>query len=412
MALADTQLGTGLFTGRAVYGSGVFDNLAEDVSDIVSMISPYETPFLNLIGDADKEADNVLHEWLEEEMTPNAIVNSVSVASTTASTAIPIKGGLALFLQKGMVLRGPEAAGGEYMQITAITANTIVVDRAFATTNANSFGASEFLTVISDAAVEGADVLVDISRPRPRLNNIIQLFKKDLIISGTTRAVRMLGGDMDEMDRQIRNRTREALRDLEKASILGRLSGNTIGSSSAVRTMRGLLQMIATNVFTINNTSYTGAYDSTSMQAFETYVNTAIRDAWTQGGTDLDLILCGDGVKQRFDKLNNSRVRVVNEERLYTNQVTRYENTYGNYTVMLDRWMPTHIAAITATPRLKIAPLRGRSFQYEPVAKTGDATKGMVIGEYTLEHRNEVGMAQISFDAMKPAAGQRLIQAP
>lgn len=412
MALADTQLGGGSFSGKAVYGSGMFDNLAEDVSDIISMISPYETPFLNLIGDADKEADNVLHEWLEEELTPNAIVNSVAVSSTTASTAIPIRGGLALFLQKGMILRGPEAAGGEYMQITAITANTIVVDRAFATTSANSFANGEFLTVISDAAVEGADVLVDTSRPRPRLNNIIQLFKKDLIISGTTRAVRMLGGDMDELDRQIRNRTREALRDLEKAAILGRLSGNTIGSSTAVRTMRGLLQMIATNVFTINNTSYTGAYDSTSMQAFETYVNSAVQSAWMQGGTDLDLFLCGDGVKQRFDKLNNSRVRVVNEERLYTNQVTRYENTYGNYLVQLDRWMPTHVAAITSTQRLKMAPLRGRSFQHVPVAKTGDADKGMVIGEYTLEHRNEAGMAQISFDAMKPAAGQRLIQAP
>ena len=410
MAQADTQLGTGLFTGRAVYSSGVFDDIAEDVSDIVSMISPYETPFLNAIGDAMQDGQNVLHEWLEEELSPNAVINSVAVASTAASTAIPIKGGLALFLQKGMILRGPEASGGEYFQITTITANTIVVDRAFAGTSANSFGADEYLTVVSDAAVDGADVLVDVSRPRPRLTNYMQIFKKDIIIAGTTRAVRMMGVG-DELDAQVRNRTREAVRDLEKAVILGRLSGNTIGTSSAVRTMRGLLAWITTNSFNIVSTSYTGTFDSTQMQAFETYVNNAIESAWVQGGSDLDVILTGASVKRRFDQLNNSRVRVVNEERMFSNQTTRYENTYGNYAVLMSRWMPTHVAAIVSSQRLKVAPLTGRSFHYVPVAKTGDADKGMVIGEYTLESRNEPGTAKIAFDAMKPAAGQRLLMA-
>ena len=34
-------------------------------------------------------------------------------------------------------------------------------------------------------------------------------------------------------------------------------------------------------------------------------------------------------------------------------------------------------------------PLAGRSFHYKPLATTGDRDAGQVLGEYTLELRNE-----------------------
>ena len=34
-------------------------------------------------------------------------------------------------------------------------------------------------------------------------------------------------------------------------------------------------------------------------------------------------------------------------------------------------------------------PLAGRSFQFKPLGATGDATAGQVVGEYTLEFKNE-----------------------
>lgn len=48
------------FSGRAVYSN--FTAIAEDVSDVVSMISPRETPLLDLLGDAPFPARSVLHE--------------------------------------------------------------------------------------------------------------------------------------------------------------------------------------------------------------------------------------------------------------------------------------------------------------------------------------------------------------
>ena len=39
--------------------------------------------------------------------------------------------------------------------------------------------------------------------------------------------------------------------------------------------------------------------------------------------------------------------------------------------------------------RIQVVPLIGRSFQHRPLAVTGDFDAGEVIGEYTLELRNE-----------------------
>lgn len=40
------------FTGKATYSAGsTLPEIAEDVSDIIGIVSPYETPLLNHLGD-------------------------------------------------------------------------------------------------------------------------------------------------------------------------------------------------------------------------------------------------------------------------------------------------------------------------------------------------------------------------
>jgi hypothetical protein len=48
------------FTGRATYSN--FAVIREDVSDLVSIVTPHETPFLDYIGDADFPAMQIKHE--------------------------------------------------------------------------------------------------------------------------------------------------------------------------------------------------------------------------------------------------------------------------------------------------------------------------------------------------------------
>ena len=60
------------FTGKATYSAGsTLPELAEDVSDLIGIISAYETPLLDALGDPLREATSTHHEWLEDELLPN-----------------------------------------------------------------------------------------------------------------------------------------------------------------------------------------------------------------------------------------------------------------------------------------------------------------------------------------------------
>lgn len=57
------------FTGKATYdGGSSFPELMEDVSDVIGIISPFETPLLDHLGDAKRPAMSTLHEWIEDAL--------------------------------------------------------------------------------------------------------------------------------------------------------------------------------------------------------------------------------------------------------------------------------------------------------------------------------------------------------
>ncbi|MBL4698148.1 MAG: hypothetical protein JKX70_04875 [Phycisphaerales bacterium] len=60
------------FTGKASYGAGAgLPELVEDVSDIIGIVSPFETPLLDHLGDAKRAAMSTVHEWIEDALLPN-----------------------------------------------------------------------------------------------------------------------------------------------------------------------------------------------------------------------------------------------------------------------------------------------------------------------------------------------------
>lgn len=383
------------FSGRAVDSAGAFAGQPEDVTDLITIISPTETPFLSRIGDSDFSAKRVLHEWLEDRLAPNAVKVTGGVTSLAggASDTWSINGDAA-FLQEGTLLRGPDAAGGEYVRVTSVFApNSIVVTRGFGGTSVNSSAAADYWQVIATAQPDARDVARDISRSRSRVFNYTHEFMVDIIIAGAEQAVLHIGID-DEWDYQVRQRTREALIGLERAALLSVWSLNSIGGANSVRTMKGLLQAISTN---------SASYGSGDLATVESNLNAMIQAAWLQGGTDLDVVMPGVGVKKQMDQLNASRTRTVNADGRFVNRVNIFENTFGTYEIMMNRWMPSNRVIAMATGRLKVAPLINRSFHAKRVGDTGDSMKGYVLGEYTLEYRNEAGMAQGYFPGLSLA---------
>ncbi len=370
-----------VFNGLATYGTSVFNEIAVDVSSMISQISPYETPLLDRLSQAPRPASNILHEWLEDELSPNTITSSTAASTTGTQFAVHKNGSsVAGRFQVGAVLK--DNVSGEYLQVTAIAGNTLTVTRAFAGTTAGVLAAGDEIFFVSDAALEGADVTTDTSVARVRKTNYLQLFKKDIIVSGTMNAVSMYGDINREYDHQLAQRLKESIRDLEKAVIQGKLSGNSIGSGSSYRTLNGLWSFLSTN--------------STSVATLSTSVlDDTIQNAWGGGGADCNLIIADAQWKRIIDGFNVSRAALQNADMSdYRNQVTRYESTFGPFDVILGRWMPAKSVMVISTERVHVVPLANRSFQHVRVAPTGDAEKGMILGEYTLEVKNEGGMAK------------------
>lgn len=369
-----------IFTGRATYDTGVFEGIAEDVADIIGMISPYETPLLDALGDAPRPATNVLHEWLEDALSPNTVVSSVTVNTAATAVGVHVGGNLVgTYIQAGGIVKVKRT--GEYMQIASTSAGTLVFSRGFGGTDAATIEAGDEIFLISEATLEGADVSVDTSRPRVRKNNYTQIFKKDIIVSGTVQAVNMLGGVNNEFDYQKTKKSKEIIRDLEKAVIQGKSSGNTLGSASAYRSFRGIWDFITTNATSTGTLS-------------PQILNNLIQGPWEQGATDLDLIVVDANWKKTIDSFSDARVLVSQGEEKYKRRITLYEGTFGTQQVVLSRWMPSYSMMVLSSQRCRVTPLQGRSFNYQSVAKTGDSEKGMILGEYTVEVINEEGLAK------------------
>src|SRR2546423_11382365 len=75
------------FTGKATYTAGsTLPESAEDVSDLIALNSPFETPLLDALGDAPYSAHSTIHEWLEDDLVPTGD----TIASITNSTHIVV----------------------------------------------------------------------------------------------------------------------------------------------------------------------------------------------------------------------------------------------------------------------------------------------------------------------------------
>ena len=121
----------------------------------------------------------------------------------------------------------------------------------------------------------------------------------------------------------------------------------------------------------------------------EGIVNAALRAIWEQSAGRVDTIVVGGIQKRRINQFIGSQRRFGADDSRFSDQVSVYESDFGVCRVILSRWMPADSALFLDSSRVQVLPLSGRSFHYKPLASTGDSEVGQVIGEYTLEFKNE-----------------------
>ena len=79
------------FTGKATHSSVGLPERAEDISDIVSIVSPYESPLLAHLGDPPRAATSTYHEWLEDRYTAEGDCERCRIGSWTQQFAADVR---------------------------------------------------------------------------------------------------------------------------------------------------------------------------------------------------------------------------------------------------------------------------------------------------------------------------------
>lgn len=269
----------------------------------------------------------------------------------------------------------------------------------------------------ANAAVEGDDHSGAAIAPTQRLGNICQIFRKDIVVSGTMRAVET-AGRADELDYQVVKTGKEVKRDIEAV-----MTGDHIASAGGATTARNLagsetwLGSLSVNGISYayhsvgTGTSQTTAgfvsttglcttvlVDSTVQGALtKLAVDNVIREAWINGGSPTT-IMTGPFNKQAASGFTG--IATLQKDAPGTKQAVIvgaadvYVSDFGVHTVVPNRFNRDRTVQILDMALWANAELR--PFMTVPVAKTGDSDKMMLLTETTLMCRNPFGSGKVA----------------
>ncbi len=373
------------FTGKATYSAGTtLPEIAEDVSDLVSIVSPQETPLLSALGEAARVARSTVHEWLEDSV----VSNLVTVATVVSSTVLTFDDVTRVRVGDQLVI----ADGSERVLVTAINTGNgqVTVTRAYGGSTGGTIAAAGVLTNLGNAALEGGDALAARFTNRVRKTNYTQIFSASCEVSGSELAVKQLGV-RDELDYQKTLRLRELLRDLENSVINGVApAANPEGSSTVRRTMRGIRSFLDAAAFVPDE-------DGMPSDAYltEPMLNFALRTLWERTASNVDLIVVNGREKRRINEFVTTNRRFFTSNESFKDMVSSYESDFGVCRVVLSRYVPSGTVLLLDSSRIDVLPLAGRTFHYKTLATTGDREAGQLVGEYTLELRNAAAHGMI-----------------
>jgi hypothetical protein len=370
------------FTGKATYSAGTsLPELAEDVSDLIGLISPYETPLLDVIGDPIRETRSTYHEWVEDELIANHdTINDATIIDPDGETSFDVSNGSRFRVGDQIQADG----SSELMLVTDVSGNTLTVTREYAGTTAEDLVNTSLIRILGNAALEGADMPSARFKNRVRKGNYTQIFTESVEVSGSHLASSQLGL-ADEMDYQKLARLRELVRNLECTVINGgQAASNPQGSGSVRRTMKGIIQHLSTHAYATGDSGF-----PTGTSLDEAKINYVLRQIWENSNATADIILVGGLMKRAINSFLDDVRSYAAEDTKFTNMVSIYESDFGVCRILTSRWMPKDAALFLNSSRLSVLPLAGRSFHFKPLASNGDYERGEIIGEYTLELINE-----------------------
>jgi hypothetical protein len=244
--------------------------------------------------------------------------------------------------------------------------------------------------VDTTARIDGDDVSAfDSTSATTRVGNYTQILRRSVIVADNLGS-QDLAGRNDEMAMQIAKRGRELKRDLE--SVLTANNAAVAGNSSTARETAGLGAWIATNdVLGTGGASPTGdgsdaRTDGTQADFTEAMLKSAMQAAYTAGGQP-SILMVGPFNKtqvsgfagiaaQRYQAPSDAPTTIIGAADVYLSD-------FGTLNVVPNRFQRERDAWLLDPEYASVCYLR--PIQKVDLAKTGDASKAMLLVEAGLE---------------------------
>lgn len=225
-----------------------------------------------------------------------------------------------------------------------------------------------------NAQVEGADASIGNLVDAVERTNTTQILSKAFAVSATADAIKTYGR-AKETAYQLGKALKEIKRDLEKAYV-GVDQASVSGDGATARKMASVSQQI---------TNTTASSDGNLNEAQLLAAGQAAYEA----GSDPSILMIRPADAQDVAGWTGSSGRYREFQdgtKTLVNVVDLYVGPYGEYKVVLNRHQLTDRAFLIDPSMFKSVVLR--PFTRTLLAKTGDADKHHIVGEYSVKHTN------------------------
>lgn len=341
------------------------------VVDEILLLNPNSTPLINLLGFSDA-VTQTNHQWFEDEVYADE--TTVNGAQTNVATSVTVADGS--IFRVGHVIK----IGDELLYVSAVAGNVLTVTRGYASTTAAAITDLSKVEVMFVEGIEGNDARAARNKARVAKSNNTQIFDDTVEISGSAEAVQQYGiADLYEYEKQ--KKQLELALQLEKALI-----GGVAYTNGQVRQMRGIRNFITTNV------TNAGAALAAS------HINDAAQAIYEKGGFAAGgdfKIMVGAKQKRALSAVDNNKIMLTRADNARGQKVDMFVTDFGQFEVVLNNNLNADELYIVDVNRLKIRPLIGREFFHKYMGDKGDYTVGMLVGEYTLEFKQEKAHARV-----------------
>lgn len=327
-----------------------------------------------------------MHQWLEDQLLPNTdVIDDDAIADPTTETVFTVASGSRFRVGDQIQVEGSR----EVMFVAGVSGDDLTVVRGYGGTQAEAIADGDVIRILGNAALEGDAAPAARFTNRVRKTNYTQIFTAGVEVSGSQLAAQQVA-IADEMDYQKQERLRELIRDLENCVINGvSAASNPQGDGSTRRTMKGIIPFIQTNAFVNGQNDFPAGSGTGSDELTEEQLNAALRLIWEQSSGGVDTIVVSGFQKRRINSFITSGRSYDERSTRFRDLVSVYESDFGVCRVVLSRWVPADTVLLLDSSRVEVLPLSGRSFHFKRLASTGDREAGLIVGEYTLELRNE-----------------------